>query len=172
MKYSVIIAVAVLALLAPLSENHKAPTTKLALKNTSAKVISVPTPMSSPKPANVTPMETKTVAIVDTPTSEPVGAPKSNSVPPGSCADYANLIDQYDWNTEIATAICQAESGGVPTAISAPDIDGLRDYGLFQIHGEEILDPTANVARAYQKYLDQGWDAWSTFKSGKYLRFL
>lgn len=107
-----------------------------------------------------------------TPIPQPSTAPVEYATYPTGCAGYAELIDQYPWDHATAEAICQAESGGDPTDVSPPDSDGLNDYGLFQIHGEAIFNPAANVARAYQKYIDQGWHAWSTYNSGKYLQFL
>jgi hypothetical protein len=71
-------------------------------------------------------------------------------------------------------AIMRAESGCNPNAISnaAINYDGVPDYGLFQIHGREVLEPSANIAVAYQKYQSQGWAAWSTYNSGRYARFM
>lgn len=90
------------------------------------------------------------------------------------CSTYDSLFRQYAWDARVAEAICVAESGGNPYAVSNPRLnyDGVSDYGLMQIHGEEILNPSANIARAHQKYVIQGWHAWSTYTSGAYLRFL
>lgn len=88
------------------------------------------------------------------------------------CAQYLPLIEQYDWSVNVASAIMQAESSCNPNAIGIVDYDGLRDYGLFQIHGEIIMQPAANVARAYQKYQSQGWHAWSTYNNGAYAKYL
>ena len=88
------------------------------------------------------------------------------------CTAYSGLISQYNWPVATMTAICQAESGGNPNAVSPLNYDGLRDYGLFQIHGEAILDPAANVARAYGKYTSQGLGAWSVYNNGRYLSYL
>lgn len=106
----------------------------------------------------------------------PRALPKPIVFTPG-CAQYLPLVEQYNWNARIATAIMQAESTDPagpcdPNAVSPLNYDGLRDYGLFQIHGEPIMRPAANVARAYQKYLSQGWQAWSTYNSGKYQQYL
>lgn len=132
-----------------------------ALPVPKSKPVDIPTP--SPV---VTPQPTPEPTVVATPVPVNYGSYSTG------CNAYAELIDQYPWNHATAEAICQAESGGNPEAISPLNNDGLRDYGLFQIHGEEILDPAANVARAYQKYVDQGWYAWTTFTSGKYLSFM
>lgn len=85
----------------------------------------------------------------------------------GNCENYRSLVSQYGWNVSVALAISRAESNCNPNATSGLNYDGLRDFGLFQIHGEAIYDPAANVARAYQKYISQGWGAWSVCNSGK-----
>lgn len=91
---------------------------------------------------------------------------------PAACEQYRGLVAQYNWPVDTMLAIAYAESGCSAAAVSPPNYDGLRDYGLFQIHGEPIMDAQANVARAYQKYVTQGLTAWSTYSSGKYLAYL
>lgn len=57
--------------------------------------------------------------------------------------------------------IIDCESGGDPDAVSATDYDGLRNYGLTQIHGEpEALDPAYNIERAHEKYQRSGLRPW------------
>jgi len=93
----------------------------------------------------------------------------------GSCGQYDILFRQYAWNVQTAEAICQAESSGVASKASDPGLnyDGISDYGLMQLHGVDILDPAQNISYAYyHKYLTQGWNAWSSYKSGTYLRDL
>lgn len=84
-----------------------------------------------------------------------------------TCHAYDDLFRQYDWSVSTAEAICQAESGGNPTAVSSTN-----DYGLMQLHNLAIFDPAENIAVAYQKYLMQGWSAWTTYNTGAYARFL
>jgi len=86
----------------------------------------------------------------------------------GSCEQYRPLFAQYPWNVEVALAVCNAESGGNPNAISRTD-----DHGLMQIHqgveiyGSQIYDPAFNVSIAYNnKYLASGWYPWSTCTNG------
>lgn len=88
------------------------------------------------------------------------------------CSTYDSIFRQYAWNVRIAEAICEAESSGNPYATSSPNYDGLRDYGLMQIHGEAIYDPSANIARAHQKYLTQGWGAWTSYNTDAYISYL
>lgn len=83
------------------------------------------------------------------------------------CSSYDPLFRQYDWNVATAEAICQAESGGNPNAISSTN-----DYGLMQLHNLPLFDPAQNIAAAYQKYQLQGWGAWTTYNTGRYLAFL
>lgn len=96
----------------------------------------------------------------------------STQVNPGSsggsgCRAYDVLFRQYDWNATTAEAICQAESGGRPNAVSLT-----HDYGLMQLHNMAIFDPAQNIAMAYWKYQEQGWGAWTTYNTGAYARFL
>lgn len=89
-----------------------------------------------------------------------------------NCSSYIPAFRQYNWNVNVAVAICEAESRGNPNAISPINYDGLRDYGLMQLHGEPILNPARNIAAAYVKYQTQGWEAWTTYNSGRYLAYL
>ena len=76
---------------------------------------------------------------------------------------------------DIAVAISLAENGsGDPTALSAPNFDGSRDLGLWQINsgwwpqfgGQQALTVPINNARAaYAIYQRQGWCAWSTYNA-------
>lgn len=122
------------------------------------------TPTAPPPSAPVKVRQTADKVSVKAPPQEPKHY--------GGCASYDSLFRQYDWDVSVAEAICQAESGGNPNAVSPPNYDGLRDYGLMQIHGQAILNPSANIARAHQKYLSQGWNAWTTYNTGDYLAFL
>lgn len=109
---------------------------------------------------------------IDKPVAAPPAPNQTVSSTPSSCAGYRALVSQYNWPVDTMLAIMQAESGCRADAVSPPNSDGLRDYGLFQIHGEAIMDPAANVARAYGKYTSQGLRAWTTWTSGAYLKYL
>jgi len=66
-----------------------------------------------------------------------------------------------DWSPELMLRIIDCESGGDPDAVSAPDYDGLRNYGLFQIHGEpEELDLAYNIERAHEKWQRSQYWPW------------
>lgn len=83
-----------------------------------------------------------------------------------------------------ATAIALAESNGnansynPETAAGAPS--GKGSYGLWQIYlnahpedaGLNLFDPSTNAAAAFAVYSQQGWGAWSTYNSGKYLAYM
>ena len=87
-----------------------------------------------------------------------------------------------DANT--AAAIALAESRGnahaynPETAAGAPI--GQGSFGLWQIYlhahpeffGLALYDPQVNANAAYNVYQSQGWNAWSTYKSGAYTNYL
>lgn len=93
----------------------------------------------------------------------------------GSC----NLVNNYDWNKNIAYAVCMAESGGNPLAKNLTDnhmswAGCMGSFGLFQIncsHGQ-LYDPVKNVAVAYQMYQSSGWQPWSAYNNGVYLKYM
>lgn len=91
------------------------------------------------------------------------------------CAKYRPIVAQYKWDVNVAMAIMKAESNcrAVTPDNSAINFDGKPDYGLMQLHAIPVVDPVANISIAYHnKYLTQGWGAWSTYKNGAYLRYL
>jgi soluble lytic murein transglycosylase-like protein len=75
-----------------------------------------------------------------------------------------------------------AESGGNPEAFNPANYDGSNDAGLMQINSihvvsgligdQERFNPTENLRAAYAIYKGGGWNAWSAFSSGKYLKFI
>lgn len=67
-------------------------------------------------------------------------------------------------------AIEKTESTCNPAAVSPVDYDGIRDYGVMQLHGNPIFDPGANIAAAYRLWQVQGYHAWSSYNSGAYLK--
>jgi hypothetical protein len=104
-----------------------------------------------------------TTAVATTPVVvAPVPTPAS-----GGCSQYLSLIEQYNWPVSTMVAICQAESGGNANAYNPSGC-----WGLFQLYGQDITDPAANIAAAYQIYLSQGLGAWSTYTSNAYEAYL
>lgn len=80
-----------------------------------------------------------------------------------------------------AVAIALAESGGRYAVVSAPNFDGTRDYGAWQINSgawpqlfaqfPEWWDASnAKMAKVVKD--KQGWTAWTVYKTGAYLLFL
>lgn len=81
---------------------------------------------------------------------------------------------------EVAVAVAHAESSLNPEAIGPP-VNGKHAYGLWQIFAgahQDLLDqgdwrnPDDNAKMAYTVWREQGWQAWSTYNSGSYKRFL
>jgi hypothetical protein len=84
-----------------------------------------------------------------------------------------------------------AESGGNPNALNDNANTGDESYGLWQMNllydqnevnrrlkswgvtdRQELYDPQKNANAAYALYKEQGFRAWSVYKSGKYLEFM
>jgi len=78
-----------------------------------------------------------------------------------------------------AVAIARAESSGNSSATHVNN-NGSTDYGVWQINsvhgnllaGQNWSDPAANAKMAYQVWQSSGWNAWSTYKSGAYQKYL
>jgi len=95
---------------------------------------------------------------------------------PASLADLAAAAGFTGNEVAIAAAIAMAESSGNPRSIG----DNGTSFGLMQIHlpahpefqGWNLLDPRVNMAAAFSVYQQQGWTAWTTYKSGAYRSFL
>ena len=109
-------------------------------------------------------------AIPPQPVTTAVATPQR--IVPQGCAAYVPLLAQYDWNISVMAAVMQAESNCNPNAVNPTNYDGVGDYGLMQLHGQEIFDPAQNIAHAYSIWTRQGYHAWSTYNSGAYLRYL
>jgi Lysozyme like domain len=80
-------------------------------------------------------------------------------------------------NVITATAIAHAESGNRTDAVGPTLSCGQGAQGLFQInvcvnHCSNPTDPKANTACAYRVFRSQGWNAWSTYKSGAYKQYI
>lgn len=87
----------------------------------------------------------------------------------------------------IAVAVALAESGGRYAAVSAPNVNGSRDYGLWQInsvHADLFARypqwwSVQNASMAKAVHAQQGWGVpgspgrgWTTYSTGAYLLFL
>lgn len=78
----------------------------------------------------------------------------------------------------LMASIAMAESGGCPTSTNPYDNNGTQtSWGLWQIsYGNHTAprnwnDPQTNANLAYQKYKSQGYNAWGTYTSGKYMQY-
>ncbi len=123
------------------------------------------------------PAEVPLQEVVPEPVVEPT-RPSQNG-----CEPILRLIEQYDWNVQIAKAIVQAESGCAADAVGdTSPINGLLAHscGAFQIRSlkgrptcEQLKDPATNVEWAYK--ISAGgndWRPWSVYQSGKYLKHM
>lgn len=92
--------------------------------------------------------------------------------------DYYYLVEQYEWNTDVAKAIIKEESKGNPDAYNPEWHKTCQgSYGLMQMacvhigkYGltwENIEDPEINVEAAYQLWKEQGWNPWGVCHSFK-----
>lgn len=94
-------------------------------------------------------------------------------------------VSQYgEWNMDIANAIIMAESSNNPNAENPEwhyDIYGnpicQGSFGAWQLaclHGTEndLKDPVKSMEIAYNLWKKSGWTPWTTYTSGKYLKYL
>ncbi|MGV9002382.1 MAG: transglycosylase SLT domain-containing protein [Candidatus Saccharimonadaceae bacterium] len=107
---------------------------------------------------------------------------------PAQAPQGCDTVQSYSWDVATARAICMAESGGDSTADNTGlNSDGSNDKGLMQINSihtpqligdTERFDPAQNVKAAYaiykgaEKRSGNGWTAWSSYNSGKYVKYL
>ncbi len=80
----------------------------------------------------------------------------------GNCESYRGLVQKYFGDaTPAAMIVMQKESGCNPNAVSPTN-----DHGLFQLNGQPVYDPEANIRIAYAKYVsprrgtNPNWSAW------------
>lgn len=116
-------------------------------------------------------------------------APKEyqNSSPatPGQIALFARNAGFPESELTTAVAVALAESGGKVAAISPPNSNGTRDYGLWQINsvhtqlnwgswfkGDQNAYMAKDVWDERERRTGNGWKAWSTYSSGAYIAFL
>lgn len=80
----------------------------------------------------------------------------------GNCESYRPLVQKYFGQyTASAMTTMSKESGCNPNAVSPTN-----DHGLFQLNGQPIYDPEANIRIAYAKFVSPrrgtspNWSAW------------
>lgn len=149
---------------------------KLFNKNTSIKdpnLIYVGEKLAIPTADEVVPERTQEAPVsppapeaVQTPAPAPAPAPAPVTTASNltGCDLARSLINQYDWNKEVAYQVMMAESHCNPNAANLNDVHGscVGSFGLFQIncgHGQ-LYDPATNVAVAYNMYKQSGWQPW------------
>lgn len=100
----------------------------------------------------------------------------------GDCS----IVNNYNWNKQVAYAVCMAESGGNPNATNMQDNHGscVGSFGLMQvacIHGGAFYDPKQNMDKAYQVYscgsrinnkCVPSWNPWGAYTNGSYMRYM
>jgi len=120
---------------------------------------------------------------------EPQQAQASADLPPSRTPEATAtpepdlFVKYFGDEADTARAICTAESGLNPDAVSKPNRDGSRDHGICQINDKwqadkftntaELLDKENNIKIAKQIRDEWGnFNAWSVYKSGKYKQFI
>lgn len=88
--------------------------------------------------------------------------------------EYYDLINQYDWDTNLMYRIMQCESKGDPNAHNFSHKTKDDSWGLLQINRYGKLDyrpgpewlvvPENNIDYAYEIFLKEGYEAWGCYK--------
>lgn len=89
---------------------------------------------------------------------------------------------KFGTDCRVALAIQRAENPQGKCEIYHYNSDGTLDWGYFQINTvhllrpglnlRDLLDCKANIDFAYQLYRERGFQPWSTYKDGVYLKFM
>ena len=82
-----------------------------------------------------------------------------------AAAPLIPLIEQWqDWSVILMLRIGKCECGLDPSAIGGPNDDGLYDYGVWQLHGDERgLDPVIATEIAHEKFVAaKGYSPWAS----------
>lgn len=117
------------------------------------------------------------------PTQSLSTVPVLNNLANDACKQYEPAIARYnDWNISTMLAIMMAESGCHPDHINNDSSTGDYSVGLFQINlfgaltnsrpsADWLLNPTNNIDYAHKLYERSGYNPWTTYTSGKYLKY-
>lgn len=153
---SYIIVTTIIILLSPLEETVETPIEPRESVSKPIEVVEVDKETPEPK----------------TQTTEPVKEPTART---GDCS----LVNNYDWDRQVAYAVCMAESGGNPNAVNWNDNHGvcIGSFGLMQLgcihaHRGDIHDPISNMNIAYQIYKEQSWYPWGAWTNGSFRNHL
>ena len=105
----------------------------------------------------------------------------------GDLLNLAKIAGFSGKDDDIAAAVALAESGGNPRAHNSTPPDD--SYGLWQINmlgamgparrkqfgissNDKLYDPEINAMAAYKIFRASGWNAWTTYTSGKYKQYM
>ena len=103
-----------------------------------------------------------------------VSAAVSAASPATTPASWVQAVESYpDWDAALMERIAWCESRDEPGAVDPVAYDGAHATGLFQLlvfgPGGSVAGgsttPMVNVAQAHQKWLAQGYGAWSASSS-------
>jgi phage-related protein len=114
--------------------------------------------------------------------------PTSSSGTSNTALSYGALEDYWEKAggpagvASIAAAITFAESGAIPSTVQQGQPYATTGWGLWQITpgnsepqfgvDNALLNPQNNADAAVAKYNSQGFEAWTTYDTGAYLKFL
>jgi len=159
------------------------PTAKAAPINNSTEP--VPEVHTVTEVVQATPSSVETIQSV-APTPEPQTPVEPEQPPepiketvahPIGCENYRQLINQYDWNVDVALQVMRAESGCNPSAVGDNRVIGgifAPSCGLFQVRTlqgrpscEQLQNPATNIEWAFKLYRASGWKPWSVCNIGK-----
>lgn len=102
---------------------------------------------------------------------------------PRSCSDYLSYAQKYsDWDINIVMAVMEPESGCNTGSVGDTwVINGLYapSCGLMQIRTlsgrptcEQLKDPTTNIEWAHRLWKANGFQPWTMYTNGTYLKYL
>jgi hypothetical protein len=90
--------------------------------------------------------------------------------------------NQFGAACRTALAVQRAENPRGDCEVYHYNSDGTLDWGYFQINTvhlkrpglnlRDLLDCKANIDFAYQLYRERGFEPWSTYRNGAYMKFL
>lgn len=109
--------------------------------------------------------------------------PVLNNLADDACKQYEPAVARYnDWNVSTMLAIMMAESGCNADHINNNPGTGDYSVGLLQINlfgalansrpsADWLFNPTNNIDYAHKLYERSGYSPWTTYTSGKYLKY-
>lgn len=148
------------------------------------------TKQDDPEPMQDTPVVAQeTSERQDAPVEPPVAPEPATQAPTTPQATGCDAVYGYNWDTNIAYAVCMGESNGNARAANMGDRhNGCNgSFGLMQvacihyqnagIWGEDnLFDPAINVKLAYKVYSESRhgnpWMEWGAYSDQRYLKYL